>query len=498
MKKIDSLGIDTRDLQSKKKELESQTKKLANDLAELRDADRQHEKRIAACEANIKTNEKKLQERQKILAEIKEHKGKDIKHMLDEAIETSQKTSTEMATKQGRVVELREWVKELSKHISSCPICERELDEELRKKLLNQKSKNLETFNEEIENHGKKLKSLADEQKKLKELHEKLIAAEGRLQDSEGVEKIIENEEKIREAAQKAHKEAAAKITEIEKEHEKAKESLNKALEDERTLKRKEGYDTDMKLASKKIEANESLLKEIDIDEKTIDAEQGKYLKCSNSHSEIASKVQGNTKLIAELDRQMSDKQTQIKEYQSTEKRIEKKRKQLANLNKFKAALIDTEALLRNRLVSSINGLMQELWPQLYPYGDYLGIRLATKKDDYLLEVNANVGVGEAWLQVDGIASGGERSIACLAMRIALAMVVVPNLRWLILDEPTHNIDSSGISKLIEVLGGTLPRLVDQIFIITHDEELKQINPAKVYLLNRDKAANAPTESAEL
>ena len=45
------------------------------------------------------------------------------------------------------------------------------------------------------------------------------------------------------------------------------------------------------------------------------------------------------------------------------------------------------------------------------------------------------------------MASGGERSIACLAMRIAMAMVIVPNLRWLILDEPTHNIDEQGISK---------------------------------------------------
>jgi DNA repair exonuclease SbcCD ATPase subunit len=137
---------------------------------------------------------------------------------------------------------------------------------------------------------------------------------------------------------------------------------------------------------------------------------------------------------------------------------------------------------------------MQGLWPQLYPYNDYPGIRLNATKDDYSLEVNTSIEEGEeSWSPVEGIASGGERSVACLSMRVALAMVVVPNLRWLILDEPTHNIDASGISKLIETLSGPLPELVDQIFIITHEEELKQI-PGTVYVLGRNKAANAPTE----
>ena len=96
------------------------------------------------------------------------------------------------------------------------------------------------------------------------------------------------------------------------------------------------------------------------------------------------------------------------------------------------------------------------------------------------------------------MASGGERSIGSLAMRIALAMVIVPNLKWLILDEPTHNIDSTGISRLIEVLGEALPSVVEQIFIITHDDNLKQISSAKVYQLERDKATAAPTSISEL
>jgi DNA repair exonuclease SbcCD ATPase subunit len=83
-------------------------------------------------------------------------------------------------------------------------------------------------------------------------------------------------------------------------------------------------------------------------------------------------------------------------------------------------------------------------------------------------------------------------------MRIALAMVIVPNLRWLILDEPTHNIDENGINKFIDVLSNSLPKVVEQIFIITHDNALKNITGARVYQLDRDKDRSEYTSVAEL
>ena len=94
---------------------------------------------------------------------------------------------------------------------------------------------------------------------------------------------------------------------------------------------------------------------------------------------------------------------------------------------------------------------MQDVWLQIYPYGDYPAIRLNAGKDDYLLEAATGCWLTERhWVDLNGIASGGEKSIACLAMRISMSMVIVPNLRWLILDEPTHNIDENGINKLVQ------------------------------------------------
>ena len=155
--------------------------------------------------------------------------------------------------------------------------------------------------------------------------------------------------------------------------------------------------------------------------------------------------------------------------------------------------MIDTEAMLRSKLIGSVNSLMQSVWSELYPYGDYTAIRLTAKKDDYLLESRVVLDGEEKWLGIDSVASGGERSLSCLAMRIAMSMVIVPNLRWIILDEPTHNVDSNGIDRLINMLSNNLPKVVDQVFIITHDESMKQISNARVYMLDRDKEVHGNT-----
>ena len=44
-------------------------------------------------------------------------------------------------------------------------------------------------------------------------------------------------------------------------------------------------------------------------------------------------------------------------------------------------------------------------------------------------------------------------------MRMSFAMAIVPNLKWLIFDEPTHNIDRIGIGKLVDVSNEKLPKL---------------------------------------
>jgi DNA repair exonuclease SbcCD ATPase subunit len=136
---------------------------------------------------------------------------------------------------------------------------------------------------------------------------------------------------------------------------------------------------------------------------------------------------------------------------------------------------------------------MQEIWPELYPYGDYGGIMLEPTSDDYVLKVRTGSGGEKRWEEVNTVASGGEKSIACLTMRVAFALVLVPNLKWIILDEPTHNIDQQGLGRFIRAISDVMPRIVEQVFIITHDETLKQVANARVYTLSRDKESDGKT-----
>ena len=75
------------------------------------------------------------------------------------------------------------------------------------------------------------------------------------------------------------------------------------------------------------------------------------------------------------------------------------------------------------------------------------------------------------------MASGGERTIAALTLRVALSLAVAPHIGILILDEPTHNLDDRAVEALKRSLeeADLLPFKEGQFFIITHDERLADI-----------------------
>ena len=98
------------------------------------------------------------------------------------------------------------------------------------------------------------------------------------------------------------------------------------------------------------------------------------------------------------------------------------------------------------------------------------------------------------WVNVEGIVSGGERSIASLALRIAFSLVLAPQLRWLILDEPTHNLDQNAVEDLAETLRERIGEFVDQVFLITHDEKLENAVTGSLYRLEREKEKDGVTK----
>ncbi|MFH0818041.1 MAG: hypothetical protein V1909_05420, partial [Candidatus Micrarchaeota archaeon] len=141
-----------------------------------------------------------------------------------------------------------------------------------------------------------------------------------------------------------------------------------------------------------------------------------------------------------------------------------------------------------------INATMSQVWASVYPYGDYSELRLSADDKGYDLEAR----IGDRWVSVDGIASGGERATACLALRIAFAMALAPNLNWLILDEPTHNLDEEAVRSLAGALSEKIPEIVEQTFVITHDENLKDAASGSLYRIMRNKGENGPSRVEQI
>jgi exonuclease SbcC len=475
------------------------------------------EKSLASAEAWIK----KLRAEHDTLARetggieskiAKGRKDKAEKEMLADRLKITPETLQEekarieaaLAELLGRNAELRagraelaKWIGELGRHITKCPVCDRDLSQELKESLLNGKSEALRAMEAEL---AKSERELAEKRKAEKEAADRYNAAK---LASEKIKEYANFEAALEELARQEEK-AKRRLDELAGITDGAnadKERLGKELlaldkELEAIAKRAE-YEKSIAAALGEKERKSADAAAIEVDEKEIDAAQESIRKESTDLGDTKAKLDGCGRLMSNIDSQIADKAKQVANAEAMRSRIERKRMQAADLTKFRDALADTEALLRNQLVSSINSMMQNVWRELYPYADYAAIRLNASKDDYALEVRTGQD-STAWEDVDAIASGGERSIACLAMRIAMAMVTVPNLRWLILDEPTHNIDEKGISGMIEIFGSTLPKVVEQIFVITHDQELKNIASAKVYQLEREKEKNEPTTVREL
>ena len=195
--------------------------------------------------------------------------------------------------------------------------------------------------------------------------------------------------------------------------------------------------------------------------------------------------------IIRERETRFHEYEGSLKNLEQEKSEIEKLDQLLQELKKFERALESTQSQLRKEFVTSVNYTMNNLWTDLYPYHDFIGIRLAIEEGDYILQLQERSG---KWVNVEGFASGGERSLAALTLRIAFALVLAPQLRWLVLDEPTANLDTKAVEDLGTTLSERIGNFIDQVFLITHDERLENAITGSAYRFYRDKAKDGATQ----
>ncbi len=472
--------------------------KLQKEVSENSDIMQSIQARLGKHQKELSDIEKAMKEKAELTERSKSKNLDSLKSALEAESKVLETSDGEYAKSTALKNDAEKSLAELRKHFAKCPVCDSDLTEEKRLSLIEAKSavvraaesritelsKTRVAKKDRIVLLNKELNSLAVMLEKLKAygdltaLYSESTVATARLS-----EELAKAKESFRQTTEKLSLEN--KNLSLLKLSMETAERIGKHIAD----KKKYALLLDLKIKE---------MSEINADNSAVDILQKHHTQLSSDIAEKNAKLGANKKMLEDKKKQMSEKEEEKARIDSIYKELTLKKSSIDDLSKFRNSLAETQALLRKRLVSSVNEIMHSIWPEIYPYGDYTGILLSASDSDYELQLKSIKNNEYTWESVNSIASGGERSIACMAMRIAFSLVLVPNLRWLILDEPTHNIDQQGLSKFVRLLNEGLPGIVEQIFIITHDEQLKQVSNGRIYSLSRNKAENREAVLEEL
>ncbi|MEM7825908.1 MAG: hypothetical protein QW412_03565, partial [Candidatus Aenigmatarchaeota archaeon] len=401
---------------------------------------------------------------------------------------------------EGKIKETKEIIEKISSVVGKCPLCDSILTEDKKEKLLKEREKLLEEFNKRIEETRKNKDENEKELKELEKIGKKVESIIGEIKDLDIKKEEYENSKKQLEDLSKNFGEKEEKlkklkeeIGEIEKVSEEVREKINELKilysKFEDYEKRKERLSELMKEA-KHLEAKISEVEE-KISGRNLVEKETKLRELFGEEKEKEEKISGISKLIEEKEQRKKEYEERLKELIKEKEEVKKLEKIISDLKIFELALKSTQEEMRREFVEAVNYEMNKLWPTLYPYRDFIEIKLNIEEGDYVLQLKDRAG---RFINADGIASGGERSVACLALRIAFARVLAPQLRWLVLDEPTQNLDVKAVEDLALTLKTRVGELVDQVFLISHEERLEDAVTGFLYRLERDKEKDEPTK----
>jgi exonuclease SbcC len=392
--------------------------------------------------------------------------------------------------------------------------------EKIKKEIIQLKEKQSTRNNEQKITDGELKKYVAAlgvieyEKKKILEEEKGILALKGKcptckqeLDENHKTHLTQELKEKLTKANENEKElEKLKKTTEEKKNHaEKELEQINKELEEKNKLSYKlELQQKQVIEAEQKKKQLEDLIEELPklkkqltelgFDKKKLDGVREELYKTKSSVSVAETKIKSKLELKKSYEATLTKIEQIKKNIVELEKLATKNEDAGKTLGVFANCLIATQTQLRETMLATINSAMTSIWNAVYPYKDFTDARLSVTEEGYDLQVQTR---NNEWVRVEGILSGGERSAAALCIRMAFALVLTKKLSMLILDEPTHNLDSNAVQKLSSTLREEMPKLVEQIFVITHDKQLENAASSNLYLLTRNKDLDETTKTEQ-
>ncbi|MEM2908625.1 MAG: SMC family ATPase [Candidatus Bilamarchaeaceae archaeon] len=515
-KRIEELGREIAELKGRVASLEEGLKRVdiavynrdKAQLAELRGRlkmceealleDMKKEKELSNRIVVIETRIKEQVELQKKLEELNATRGgllrsetlENIQRALSDAEKKMLEKTSEKNTEMEKVKELRELLKHLSSGMTSCPLCESELGPEgitriLRKKEgeIRSSEKRVALLAKEIEETERSIRVTRERVKKIEFINERIAVLTQGLVD---VSELIKQKEHAHVQLTTISETTKKRESEIAEIRQKIENLLMRLKGEEEMLRREETAAA----VKKRLAVLESEQEKIKFDEKEYEEVRRRLESGRLECERLAQKIEYLEKEKKMMEEGKEIYKRELDEMRAVYKKATSIRELIEELKIYKNALLETQTTLRKGLIDAINTAMNDIWRIFYPYNNYKSIRIEVSEKDYVLEVLEN----EVWKPLEIVASGGERACAALTLRVALAMILTPNLSWLILDEPTHNLDAQAIALLSETLQVKVPQVVKQTFVITHEESLIGADFSTTYRFSRDKEHGGPTK----
>ncbi|KAL8227333.1 hypothetical protein R6Q57_017165 [Mikania cordata] len=251
-------------------------------------------------------------------------------------------------------------------------------------------------------------------------------------------------------------------------------------------------------------------------DSSAIEADLGKL---SKERERLLSELNMKRGTVAVHQKAISKNKIDLKnpEYKDIDKRyfdqlLKLKTTEMANkdLNKYYNALDKALMRFHSMKMEEINKIIRELWQQTYRGQDidYISIHSdaesgGTRSYSYKVVMQT----GDAELEMRGRCSAGQKVLASLIIRLALAETFCLNCGILALDEPTTNLDVPNA----ESLAAALLRIMEdrkgqenfQLIVITHDERFAQLigqrqHAEKYYRVAKDDHQHSIIEAQKI
>lgn len=482
--KLDDLQ---RAIDNKKKEVQNLNDKLPNNIPKksLEEAQRERKKLSDLIKSKNEMMKKIDEENKKFTNE-----KMSLREQLNSMISEKNKFQEKM---QG-IDRLKEQLIQLK---SEKQECEKKLKECLEK--LNPIESNLQKVNDEKDKARKDNKTKLEEyQKKLKEINNDKIEIERdnreisllkemKLENQLEALKSLENQYKKKiDLFQKKYTEKSNEITAIRNDIAN-QETTHRNLTDNIELRRIEG---DRKNACDELESMEKNIGELDIN--TMKQEKIQINAKIDRLNKVKNTLLGKLGKLEE-DLKIAEEEMNNKKYKNAKSNYMKVIHQtyvlsatIADLSNYRSALEKSLLQFHQDKMDQINHLLRELWNNIYRGNDIDYIMIKTDADQEMKAVasdkkrsyNYRVVQSKNGAEVDmrGRCSAGQKVLASLIIRIALAEVFSANCGILALDEPTTNLDSKNISSLCDALSQIIQERDDgsgkfMLLVITHDED---------------------------